>query len=194
MNRRFALASSVALLFALGLVACESSSSSGPPATPDASPTLDGGGDDSPDEPPPSKCPEPTGAPIKHDGNIEKDETWAAGIHDVIFDVGVRKNATLTIAPCAVIRVVTQRGISVGTGNAGDGGKIIAKGKADLPIVFQGKDGVKWGGLQINPLGLGDLAYVTIKDGGDRASRGGAALHLLGDGNKPLQPLATVDH
>jgi hypothetical protein len=122
------------------------------------------------------------------------DETWGAGLHDVTFDVAVRQNATLTLEPCAVVRVVAARGIQVGTGNAGDGGKIVAKGKADLPIVIQGKDGVKWAALQINPLGLADLAYLTIKDAGDRASRGGAALHLVGDGTKPVQALATVDH
>jgi hypothetical protein len=196
MTRRTILVSSAPLLLVLGLVACEDSSSSAPPTTPDASPGFDaGGGGDGGDEPIASQCPEPTAAPVAHQANIVADETWGAGLHDVNFDIAIRQNATLTIEPCAVLRVVAHRGIQVGTGNAGDGGKLVAKGKAALPIVIQGQGAGRWASLQVNPLGLADLAYVTIKDAGDRASaRGGAALHLVGDGTKPIQPLATVDH
>lgn len=156
-------------------------------STGDGSPTDDGG-------PVPSRCPVPTGAPIQHNKQIDVDETWAAGLHELTFDVNIRKNATLTIEPCAVIRVVAARGLTVGTGNVGDGGKIVALGKADLPIVMEGKDGARWTSLQVNPMGTANLAYVTIRNAGDRASRGGAALHLVGDGTKPMQELATVDH
>src|SRR5262245_31354525 len=49
-------------------------------------------------------CPEP-GAPVAHSGNITTNQTWGAGLHDVTFDVGIRQNATLTLEPCAVVRV-----------------------------------------------------------------------------------------
>lgn len=199
MKRVLTLASPVLTAIVL-LAACEDSSSSN-------SPPPDGGdfdvslhdaqtGDGSTDDggPVPSRCPVPTGAPIPHNKNIEVDETWGAGLHELTFDVGVRKNATLTIEPCAVIRVVASRGLYVGTVNEGDGGKIVALGKADLPILIEGKDGARWTSLLVNPKGTVNLAYVTLRNTGERASRGGAGLHVVGDGTKPMQELATVDH
>ena len=197
MKKALSLGLPLLSLFAIGIAGCEDTSSN--PATP---PTQaeggfgvdGGGGGGDADAPVPSKCPEPTGAPVEHNKDINADETWAAGLHDVTFDISVRKNATLTIAPCAVVRTVAARGFQVGSFNAGDGGKMVAKGQADLPIVFQGKDGARWTSLQVNSQGVVDLAHVTIKDAGSTSSRGGAALHLVADGTKPLQPLATVDH
>lgn len=185
------------LVVGVGLGACEDSSS-GSPVTP---PGVDGGfvpdgtaATDGGEEPVASKCPVPTGAPIEHSKTVNIDETWGAGLHDVTFDIDIRKDATLTLEPCAVVRIVASRGITAGTANIGDGGKLVAKGKADLPIVIQGKDGARWGSVLVYALGYADLAYVTIKDAGERSSRGGAALHLYGDQFKPIQPLATVDH
>lgn len=184
-----------------GIAACEeSSSSSSPPPTTELDASLPdaatGDATNPPDDggPVPSRCPTPTGAPIKHDKQIDVDETWGAGLHELAFDVSVRKNATLTIEPCAVIRVVASRGLAVGTGNVGDGGKLVALGKADLPIVIEGKDGARWTNILVNPMGTANLAYVTIRNAGERSSRGGAGLHLVGDGTKPMQELATVDH
>jgi hypothetical protein len=197
MNHVRALVLPLASLFTLaGLAACEeetSPSGAPPPGVTfdgvDGGPKADGG-----DPPVASKCAAPTAAATVHNKTVETDETWGAGYHDVTFDVSVR-NATLTIAPCAIVRVVPSRGLQIGFSNH-TAGKIVAKGQADLPIVFEAKDAsTKWSGVQVNPLGSADLAYVTIKDGGLVASsRGGGALHLLGDGTKPLQRLATVDH
>ncbi len=195
MKKVFALSVPCLTFLAFATTACEDSTS-GPSiaATPDGGFPGDSSNADG-DVPVPSKCPEPTGAPVVHDKNVYADETWGAGLHDVIYDLALHKNATVTIEPCAVVRVAASHGITVGTGNAGDGGKIIAKGKADLPIVFQAKDaGTHWASVLVYPLGYVDLAYVTIKDAGDRASRGGAALHLVGDKTKPIQTLAMVDH
>lgn len=185
-------------LLAVGIAACEDPSSpSGPPA-PDAGETFDGGGGGGGGDggPPPvvNTCPTPTDPPKEHGGNIEKDETWEAGYHDLTFDVSVR-NATLTIAPCAIVRTVGSRGIGIGFSTSTPG-KLVAKGQPDKPIFFEAKDVTKgWGGILVNPAGDADLAYVTIKNAGDVASsRGGGALHLLSDVTKPLARLATVDH
>jgi hypothetical protein len=155
---------------------------------------FDAGGGNTGAGPVASKCTPPTGTPTKHEGNIDTDQTWEAGVHEVTFEVAVRKNATLTLAPCAVVRIVPDRGISVGTGNAGDGGKLVARGTADQPIVIEARDAGRWTNILVNPLGTADLAYVTIKNGGGTSSRGGGALHLFGDQYKPIQPLAKVDH
>lgn len=141
-----------------------------------------------------SQCEPPTGTPIQHDKTIEADETWAAGVHEVIFDVAVRKGATLTLAPCAVVRVVADRGISIGTADEGDGGKLVAHGDATHPITIEGKDGARWNDVLVSAKGQADLAYVTFDSGGGTSSRAGASLHLYGDQLQPIQPLAKVDH
>jgi hypothetical protein len=137
-------------------------------------------------------CPTPTGAPIEHSTRIEADETWAAGLHDVTFDILVHNDATLTIEPCAVVRVIPTRGFQVN-----GGGKIVAHGSADQPIVFQGQDHAAWGSILVDSTGYVDLAYVTVQDAGELgATRGsaGGALHLAGVFDQPLQRLAKVDH
>jgi hypothetical protein len=170
-----------------GPVADAAFDSAGPGAN-DAAP-LDDGHDDAG-----QGCAEPTAPAIEHNKNITVDETWAAGLHDVTFDVGIRSNATLTIAPCAIVRVVPDRGIYVGSSNEGDGGKFVARGTADRPIVIQDKTGARWNDLLVNSQGQVDLAYVTFKNGGGRSARAGGSLHLYGDQYKPIQQLAKVDH
>jgi hypothetical protein len=188
-------------LVLLAVAACDSSSSSSNPPVGGDGGTFDsgngGGGDDAGTDggDVPSICPTPTGAPISHNSPILADETWGAGLHDVTFDVHVHQNATLTIAPCAVVRVAAAHEIVVGTVNVGDGGKIVAKGKADMPIVFQAKDATQWADLLVYPTGYADLAYVKISGGGEaKSTRGGASFHLVGDGTQPMQLLANVDH
>jgi hypothetical protein len=139
-------------------------------------------------------CVEPTGPAIEHNKTIMADETWGAGLHDVTFDIAIRKDATLTIEPCAIVSVIADRGISVGSGNAGDGGKLIARGTADRPIVIQDKTGARWNDLLVNSNGEVDLAYVTFKNGGGKSARAGGSLHLYGDQYKPIQKLGKVDH
>ncbi len=141
----------------------------------------------------PTGCPPPTGAPIEHSGNIDKDETWAAGVHHVKFTVGVRKNATLTLEPCVVVKVAVNYGIAVGTGNAGDGGTLVTKGTAERPVLIERLTGA-WADVLVSSKGKVDLSYTTISGGGGAASRGGAGLHLFGDQYLPLQALAKVNH
>lgn len=132
------------------------------------------------------------GAPIEHSTRIEADETWGPGLHDVTFDILVHNGATLTIEPCAVVRVAETYGLHVN-----GGGQIIAKGNAAQPILFEGKDGVTWGDLQVDVDGFADLAYVTMRDAGElgaTSGRAGGALHLYGSFDQAPLPLARVDH
>lgn len=186
------LLASVALTSTATLIACETDSPATSPATPGPI-DFDAGGGGFDGGPVASTC-APLGAAVKHDKTIETDETWPAGLHEVTFDIAVRKDATLTLAPCAVVRVIGDRGISVGSGNAGDGGKIVARGTAQEPIVVEGIDTKRWNHVLINSNGHAELAYTTIKNGGGTSSRSGGALHLYGDQYKPIQALAKVDH
>jgi hypothetical protein len=166
-----------------------SSSSSSPPVENDG-----GTFNPDPDPPVPSTCAEPTAPAVKHDtGSIDKDETWGPGLHDVTFSPHVSANATLTIAPCAVVRM----GVGVLL-QVRDGGKLVAQGKADQRVTFQDLDGALYAGIEVDgPGGFADLAYVTIKGGGDpdnTRARSGAPLHLSGSLTGSLVPLAKVDH
>jgi hypothetical protein len=175
----------VPLVFVASLYGCESSS---------VTPSDDAGAADGGEAPVPSKCATPSGPAVEHGKAIEADETWGAGFHDVTFNFTIQKGATLTLAPCAVVRVKKGYSINVGNTDAANEGSLVAKGRADEPIVIEGLDGASWGNVLVWPFGHADLAYVTIRGGGNEGSRGGAAVHLFGDANKGFQDLATVDH
>lgn len=146
------------------------------------------------DAPVPSKCAPPTGPAIEHHTTIQADETWGPGLHVMTFGVAIRKNATLTIAPCAVVRVKKDYELSVGSGNVGDGGTLVAEGKPDEPIVFEAADADPWADILVSSQGSARLAYVTLRGGGGTYARRGASLHLFGDQYSPIKALASVDH
>ena len=142
-----------------------------------------------------ASCPPPTGAPVEHSGNIVANETWGAGIHLIKFTVGVRKNATLTLDSCAVVRVMPNYGIAVGTPTVGDGGTLTTKGTADRPVVIERANATTaWADVLVSGKGRVDLSYTKLIGGGGAGSRGGALLHIVGDQNLPLQALAKVNH
>ncbi len=183
----------LALAGTAGFIACETSTDA--PPSPDSGVSLEAGDFDSnmQNEVP---CADTTGTtPVAHGNDVVTDETWGAGLHDVTFDIGVRKGATLTLAPCAVVRVIKDRGIAIGTSIEGDGGKLVAVGTAVRPIVITtATPGERWNHVLVNSLGTADLAYVALVGGGGTYSRGGGALHLYGDQYKPIQALAKVVH
>ena len=148
-------------------------------------------------------CPAVTGAGTMHTGTISADETWtaAASPHFVTFDLAV-KGATLTIEPCAVVRVKAGYGITIGSGNATDPtAKLVARGTvsgSDLhPVTFTVDDGAKyWGSLAINATGSADLEHVILKRAGNlgTAQNFGGALRIFGDDNrkKPVPSVRAV--
>jgi hypothetical protein len=184
-------------LVLVAVAACDNSSSSSSPPT-----DHDDGGTDNQNigccsvmPPPPNVCPQPTSPAVQHAASVSADETWAAGLHDITGDFAIQKGATLTIQPCAVVRIAADHRFEVGDSTVG--GKLIAKGRADMPIVFQGLDDGHWAALQVDYTGFADLAYVTIKGAGNKLlTRGGAggALHLFGLLEGPVVELVRVDH
>lgn len=149
------------------------------------------GGDETPV---PSKCPTPTGPAVEHQGTIAADETWGPGLHRVKSMVTVGKKATLTIAPCAVVKMAAGTRFLVGGTVAGEESFLVASGKADEPIVIEAETDTKWNDLLVYPKGKVTLAYTTLRGGGGPDGRDGATLHLFGDANAPPQALASVDH
>jgi hypothetical protein len=111
-----------------------------------------------------------------HYDSITADETWGAGVHVVAGDI--RVHATLTIAPCAVVRLRSELGIQVDSD-----GTLIAEGTASQPIRFdRDAPDQPWGQLLVY-LGQARLAYLTLEGGGQTSNDpNSAALWIRDDG------------
>lgn len=175
---------------ALAPVACGSSD----PATPsgvDAGPGADGG-DPGNDADVPSTCAPVTGSGTKHD-KLDADETWtaAASPHIVGTSLSVAAGRTLTIEPCAVVRLSASGGFVVE-------GKLSAVGAADKPIRFERADAAAaWKNIESRKGAELRFAYATLEGGGD--PNGGKPIQygmidVRGDQDLPTQPILFVDH
>lgn len=196
MKRARFFAFPVLALVAMGATACEdptSASTNTPSGNPDGGVVGDGGGVVE-DPPVPNTCPAPTAAPVEHSKYVEADETWGPGLHDVTFSISVVKGATLTIEPCAVVRIKNGHSITVGETTSPTPSKLVARAKAGNPITIEGLDGEPFGNVIAYPTGVLELVYVEVKNGGGGNAREGAAVHLYGDQNKPLQSMGLFDH
>ena len=183
----------IAVAALLATSACSSGETAGSPAA-DGGSVVDSG-DSGPvaDAPVPS-CPTVTGPGTTHTGstNIAANETWtAAGSpHLVTFDIHVVAGATLTIEPCAIVRVTAGRGFTFDTG-----AKLVAEGVADKPIRFEQLDaGKAWGYLRALAPSTLRLAYATLDGGGGEPVNAFGALEVRGDQTKPAEELLHVDH
>ncbi len=201
----------LAIVFATGAGAgacVDDSSPSAPPVAPDAGLGLDGGErvdagaatdtgafesgqSDAATEPP---CTPPTNGPTTHDQTISADETWAAddGPHLVTFDVVIKSAATVTIEPCAEVRIDEKRTLTVE-------GKLVAEGTAVRPITFvPNVAGKKWGTIRslTTPGAEIRLTYVTLEGGGNVTNPGlnlVGVLDISGPAGVPA-PVLFVDH
>lgn len=158
---------------------------------------------------PPSEmeCAATTGAGTSHQGEISADETWtaAASPHVITFDLSIR-GATLTIEPCAEVRIQPGYAISIG-GTAGAApaalvarGEVIqnADGSSTIrPITFvPDMAGTHWGSIRALPTGFIDLEHVRSSGGGAQATAqnfGGTVVVLGGGGPALNRMLRTVD-
>jgi hypothetical protein len=169
----------VLLLFAaLTPLGCSSDSSSTPAAD-------TGSGLDATVE---SSC-STAGSSQTHAGWIYTDETWTADqVHVITADFTVAQGVTLTVAPCAEIRLQQGKFFYVK-------GQLVARGQADQRIRFHRDDEAeRFASISIGAPGFADLAYVDIEGGGDLASQSfGATVVVEGSDFPPTQPLR-VEH
>src|SRR5262249_36488522 len=97
-------------------------------------------------------CGMPSGTVIMHTGIIGADETWAGdAIHSVPTDINIVGAATVTIEPCAVVRMGAGASITVrGDGTGGQPAKLVAAGaNAEQSVSFVRADaGAAWGFLR----------------------------------------------
>lgn len=114
------------------------------------------------------------GAPVEE---VDQDTVWAAADSPHVVDgvVRVRAGATLTVEPCAVVLMGEGAQIAV------EEGTLAAQGTADAPILFDRRDGGRWGYLLAEEAGVVRLAHATLRGGGsDSVTYDGAT--VVGDG------------
>ena len=88
----------------------------------------------------PDVCAEPTGAGVTHSDTITADETWRAEDGPHLVPSGVAVRATVTIEPCAVVRV--GEGASITIGDSVTAGRVVARGQV---IGWVGQSGASTG-------------------------------------------------
>jgi len=135
-------------------------------------------------------CIAPTGAGVTHNTTISADERWRAadGPHLVSFGINVAAGATLTIEPCAEVRLQKTYSIVVQ-------GDLVAEGTATTPISFVADNPAEpWGFLQVFAPGTLRLAYATVSGGGGEPINAYAMIEARGDQLLPVQPILKLDH
>lgn len=142
------------VLLVLPLFACSSASV---PATPDGGGTVD----DSGTPVVPTTCPAPTMGPTMHN-SISVDTTFTADGSPHLLPYDTEVSATLTLEPCAEVRLAAGRTITISAK-----GSIVGLGQADKRILITAQDEAKpWASIRALG-GTMQLAYATIQGGGD---------------------------
>lgn len=172
--------------FALvSLLACDDSTSPSP-ATP--GPGTDAGGTPST----PSTCPTVTGAGTTHAASPTADETWtaAASPHVITASQSIPAGVTVTIEPCAVVKIQPGLGVLVQ-------GKLLAIGAADKPIRIERGGAEPWTNIETRAGAELRLAHTTVEGGGDpnggRLTQFGM-IDVRGNQDLPPQPIFFADH
>lgn len=196
------------LLLATSVLAgCESSST--PPAS-SPTPAVDGGSPTAdPADPTPDEiaargsCPAATGAGTKHEGTITTDQTWKAadGPHNVTFGLDIR--ATVTIEPCALVRVA--KGVRIAVGSSTEAGSLVAHGTSQLidgardvrPVNFDALEPAsRWGQIVVLAKGTLDLSIAALQNGGGGGEanndRGALVVTGLAGGTNDGEPLRST--
>lgn len=158
-------------------------------------PACGGDDDGDGDAAPAADCPDPTAGPTMHSGDVEDGEVWTAdgSPHIVTGDVNVRDGATLTIEPCAQVRMAAGAHIHVAYPSTPNSGTLIAEGTAERPITISGDGGARWASLYVEAPGTARLSHVTLQGGGASDQEHGATLLASGDGADGADALVLAD-
>lgn len=142
-------------------------------------------------------CAPVAGPGTMHDRDIEASETWtAAGSpHLVTAPIDVVNGATLTIEPCAEVRMAKDTSIDVASPSESTGA-LKAEGSAEKPIRFVSNvAGERWRQIFVRvPGGRATLRHVTLEGGGADLETMHATLFVRGPGEWPSRRDVLVDH
>lgn len=131
------------------------------------------------------QCPAPTGGPTLHANSVPANETWTANgsPHVLTANVTVPAGVTLTVSPCAELRLRSNVSLTVQ-------GTLVARGTPLQRIAIRRDDpALAFASIWVRSPGFADLAYADLSGGGSTD----AALLVEGV-DSPLALPAMVDH
>ncbi|MBZ0089702.1 MAG: hypothetical protein K8H90_04910 [Thermoanaerobaculia bacterium] len=134
----------------------------------------------------PNACPTPIGGPTLHANSILASETWTANAspHVLTSNVLVPVGVTLTVAPCAEVRVRPGFDLTVQ-------GSLVAVGTPLQRIAFRRDDAaLPWDSIWVESPGFAWLAFLDLSGGG----AAGAAVLAEGVDTLPAAQPLRVDH
>ena len=137
-----------------------------------------------------SGCATPTGPGVEHVDYVTTDETWTAADSPHLIPRGIRvqAGATLTIEPCAEVRIQEPAAIRVF-------GALVALGASDQHIKIHADDPAKPFGYIGSSGGSISLAYVDLENGGSTQDpNGNGVLDVSSDQNAPTEAMLSVQH
>lgn len=106
--------------------------------------------------------------------SLTEDTTWTAndGPHVIEGHVYVEEGATLTIEPCAEVRLNPDAILDV------RGGRLVAEGDAEAPILLTRNGSAPWGHVEVMWPGKATFASVVMEGGGSDYPNAGYATLL----------------
>ena len=132
-----------------------------------------------------SACPTPTGGPTLH-SSVASSQTWTANTspHVLTANVLVPVGVTLTVAPCAEVRVRPGFDLTVQ-------GTLVARGTPLQRIAFKRDNpSLPWDSIWVTSPGFADLAFLDLSGGG----AAGASVIAEGNGVSPAALPLLADH
>ncbi len=142
---------------------------------------------DGTDAPAGTTCPA-LGAPVSHAGWLTADEVWSGDRpHVITNELTVSKGVTLTIEPCAQVRL--KQGIYFYVQ-----GKLVARGTATKRIRFmRDVESERFAAIWVTGPGSADLAYADLEGGGAKLNQSFGAT-LVAEGEWPPSAPLRVEH
>ena len=142
-------------------------------------------------------CPALTGIEVNHQGDITTAVTWAGDgtVHRVLSDFTIRPGGSLTLSPCAVVKLLNHLVITV-SGSLTQPSKLVAAGTAERPVLITNAvDAGYWGAMiGLGPTSTFDFSYTTLENGGGISP--GFSLDVRGSevGQSAAVPVLRANH
>jgi hypothetical protein len=148
-------------------------------------------------------CGQENGSVATHSGNITASETWVGSgtVHVISNPISISAPATVTIQPCAIVKLAIGAGIDVRGASTGSGtASLVAAGTDPATgfVTFKNSDGSAapgWGRLRaLNANSLIDLENTVLSGGGNvSGSQLNATISMNGSGVVPDRTLKVVN-
>lgn len=139
---------------------------------------------------PVTACDLPLGAGTMHSGDIMGNERWTAADSPHLITGNVRIFSTVTLEPCAVVRLADSIGIQVGSST--QSGKLVAQGTPTQQVTFAAVDSSKpWASIAVDIMGSLDFTDTVLVGGANPGSAQNGGGVVVAYGTASNQPMLT---